>query len=38
MEHRYLAPDNSKIEEERLVRDLGVLMNNQVNYGDHQRQ
>ncbi|KAA0203370.1 hypothetical protein HAZT_HAZT005526 [Hyalella azteca] len=29
MEHRYLAPDNSEIEEKQLVRDLGALMNTQ---------
>ena len=35
MEHHYLAPDNSEIEEKRLVRDLGVLMNTQVKFDDH---
>jgi hypothetical protein len=35
IEHRYLTPDNSEIEEKRLVRVLGVLLNTQVNFGYH---
>jgi hypothetical protein len=35
IKRRYVAPDNSEIEEKRHVCELGVLMNNQVNFGDH---
>jgi hypothetical protein len=35
MEHRYLTLDNSEIEKKQLVRNLGLLMNTQVKFGDH---